>query len=705
MNWTPYLWVVFYLGVVLIVFLLATLKKNKSLPTEENQPFVRSFFVIYMLFAIGSSAIIYQIVNIQYEQGEQLRNISEKNFRPPKPLEAKRGNILSEDGRLLSGSTSYYYLYIDTRAEALRVENKKTGRTYFDEHVGELAQAIAHKFGGSARTYEQNLRREYIKGNREYQFYPKMVSYLDYLEVKEFPILRRGQTLGGFKIKERIIRERPYGSLAERTIGNVFGENRRGYNGLEEYYDSILTGKNGLYIERKKAGQRIRITTQEPIEGMDVVSTINIDLQEVAESALRERLTWSNAQRGCVVLMEVATGKIRAISNLAWDKKKNTYKENDNFATNSQIEPGSTFKTLSFLTAIEDGYIDSTTTVDTQGGVMMFSGSAMKDHNGRGFGVATVATVMHQSSNVGVSALIHQHYGRNPQKFIDGLRKLGISDTISLEIPKHGKVKIKDAYGNGWSNTSLPWMSIGYEVSVPPIYTLMLYNAIANNGTMVKPIFTEGIMKDGQFISQTPVTVVREKIASDRALGQIRGILEGVVKKGTAKNMQSPLFTSAGKTGTSLVYEGGTAKNSEGKNRYQITFCGYFPADNPLYSCIVYVRDHQRGGTGSVCGEVYKKVAEKAFILHTQRKDTTTHTSWDLEQAHEQEISIQKLNEKLIGEVPKVVGLSMDQALYVLENQNIKTKIIGSGLVKEQSVMPGTPTERVKNITLIGENK
>jgi cell division protein FtsI (penicillin-binding protein 3) len=274
-----------------------------------------------------------------------------------------------------------------------------------------------------------------------------------------------------------------------------------------------------------------------------------------------------------------------------------------------------------------------------------------------------------------------------------------------MEIPGHGEVKIKNTDSKYWSATSLPWMSIGYEVSVPPIYTLMLYNAIANNGTMVKPLFTEGIMKDGQYISVTPVEVVKEKIASDRALNQMRGILEGVVAKGTAKNMQSPLFTSAGKTGTSQVQEGGSKKDKEGKTRHQITFCGYFPAENPMYTCIVYVRDHKKGGTSSVCGEVYKKVAEKAYILHTQRKDTTVQANWDLANIDKQEITAQQLKNQLTGEVPNVTGLSMDQAVYLLENQQINTEIKGYGRVKEQSIMPGTPVDKVKKITLIGENK
>lgn len=708
MNWMPYIWVIAYVAVVLIVFVFAIVKKNKSLPVEENQPFVRGFFVIYMVIIFMFGAIIYQIVNIQYEQGDQLRALTKVHFPPPKKIEGRRGNILSDDGRLLSSSKTYYYLYMDTRVAALKVVDKKTGRTYFDTHVGALAQAFAQKFGVNAKTFERNLRKAFKEGRSEYPLYPKPVSYLDFLEVKQFPILKRGSTLGGLTTKERIVRDRPYESLASRTIGDVFGEaqkgGRLGKSGLEMYYEKELNGKDGLYIKRKKAGRTVQIITKEPEDGMDIVSTINIDLQEIAESALRERLIWSEAERGCVLLMEVGTGKIKAISNLQWDPVHKDYRETQNFCMNSQVEPGSTFKTASFLVAMEDGYIDSTTLVNTLDGKMKFANEWMKDHNGRGFGIASVATVMHQSSNVGVSSLIHQHYGKNPQKFVDGIRRLGILDSVRMEIPGHGYVKIKQPGSDKWYGTTLPWMSIGYESQVPPIYTLMLYNAIANNGTMVKPIFTEKILKDGKVHKITPIDTIRTKIASDKTLGQMRGILEGVVKHGTAKNMQSQLFTSAGKTGTAQVQEHGTKKNKDGKTRYQITFCGYFPADNPMYTCLVYVRDHKRGGTGSICGEIYKKVAEKAFILNTQRQDSIAHATWQLKDAAKHEITEQTLNNSIDGEMPNLIGLSLDQAVYLLENQKVKIEIKGSGLVKKQSVQAGTDIEQVKNITLICEH-
>lgn len=702
MNWLPYLWVFLYVALVIVVFILATFKKGKKLSKGENQPFLRRFFVVYAIITFGFAAIINQIVKIQYEQGEELRKYANRYYPLADTIPAKRGNILSHDGRLLSSSIPYYYLYMDMRVERLKMTDNNN-KTFFENNVVELSDSLAKKLGGKSSDYEKKLRQGFQAGKAALKLHPKPVSYLDYLDIKNFPILKLGAIQGGFYTEERIERDRPFESLASRTIGGVYGIEGRGKSGLEMAYDSLLKGKNGLAIRRKKAGKNVQIITKAPEDGMDVVSTIDIEIQEVAEQALRERLTWSESDQGCVVLMETATGKIRAISNLLWDAKSKQYYETQNIAVSNEIDPGSTFKTASFLVAMEDGYIDSTTMVDTQNGKMKFAGRTMHDHNGRGFGIASVPTVMHQSSNVGVSSLIVEHYGKNPKKFVDGVHKLGFTQPINLEIPGHGKVKIKTPGEKDWYGTTLPWMSIGYEIQVPPIYTLMFYNAIANNGTMVKPIFTEKILKNGEVYKTTKVEVINPKIASDKTLSQMKGILEGVVKRGTAKNMQSPLFTSAGKTGTSQIFEKGSNKNKEGKTRHQVTFCGYFPADNPLYTCIVYARDYKQGGTGSICGEVYKKVAEKAFILHTQRKENAPTSEWNLSKAHQLNPTTNDLDVAATSELPDLTGMDISKALYILENQNIKVKITGSGIITKQSILPGTPIEKVQSIELTCE--
>ena len=592
MKWIPWLVVGIYFVFILLVLFLGNRRDSASKQKEEkkskNISIMLRFYAIYLLIACGFGWIIYKIADLQYVKGEELRQLANSRITKPYVILPVRGNILSHDGKLLSSALPTYQVLIDLKVPALSVKDKKTKKTYFDEHVGELAKALAEKFPNkSADKYEKELRakfREAQKSNKKSFTHPLhtgYISHIDYLEVKEFPILKRGAIQGGFSKDPKTTRVRPYGTLASRTIGDVYGKANNGKNGLELEYDSLLKGEPGLYIRRKKAGRNADIIIQEPINGYDIVSTIDIDLQETAERELRYQLERTEAKRGTVVLMEVATGKIRAISNLT-RQNDGKYYESENLAVNSLIEPGSTFKTLSFLVAMDDGYITDSTYVDTEDGSHKFANRIMKDHNFKGFGgkggfgYTSVANVMHQSSNVGVSKIIDKYYGNNEQAFVDGLKRSGICNKFHLEIPGYAKPFIKDRKHKNWWKTSLPWMSIGYEVQMPPIYTLMIYNAIANNGCMVKPLFTEGYQRSGVMIDTTEVEVINPKIYSDKALNYMRGILEGVVTKGTAKAIKSDLFSIAGKTGTSPIFERGTNKNSDGKVRHQITFAGYF---------------------------------------------------------------------------------------------------------------------------------
>ena len=719
MKWIPWIAVGIYVISMLLVLFLGNRVKGSSPDKDkkEKNPIVFRFYVVYLIIACLFGAIIYKIADIQYVQGEELRKLAEKRITAPYPIEPIRGNILSHDGRLLSSALPYYRISIDLKVPALSVKNKKTGKTYFDEHVKELAEALANKFTyKTAAQYEKELRKKYKEAcrseKRSYTFplHSGWISHIDYLEVKEFPILKRGSIQGGLTVKEKANRIRPYGTLASRTIGDVYGEANYGKNGLELEYDSLLRGEPGLYIKRKKAGRNAEIIIKEAINGYDIVSTIDIDLQETAERELRYQLERTEASRGTIVLMEVSTGKIRAISNLV-RQKSGSYYESENLAMNSQIEPGSTFKTLSFLVAMDDGFITDSTKVDTEDGSCQFANRIMKDHNFKGkggkggFGVASVATVMHQSSNVGVSKIIDRYYGKNPQAFVDGLKRSGITKKIDLEIPGFGKPFIKDANHRHWWKTSLPWMSIGYEVQMPPIYTLMIYNAIANDGCMVKPLFTEGYQRSGVMVDTTEVEVINPKIYSDKALNYMRGILEGVVNKGTAKAIKSDLFSIAGKTGTSQIFEKGTNLNSEGRKRHQITFAGYFPADKPMYSCIVYVREPKFGGAGTVCGPVFKALAEKAYILNEGQYDDSLKLAknWNLETSvkYNYEADLTEIESSLEENImPDLTGLNIDDAIYLLENKGFKVKFEGFGEVIDQSIATGTELKSEKFITL-----
>ena len=715
MKWIPWIAVGVYVISMLLVLFLGNRVKGTSQDKKntEKNPIVFRFYVVYIIIACLFGAIIYKIADIQYVKGEELRKLAEKRITAPTPIQPKRGNILAHDGRLLSSSLPLYEVYIDIRVAALGVKDKDTQKTYFDTHVGELAEALSKKFGKkSAKEYEKELRKAYKNRKKKafYKLHTGKISHIDYLEVKEFPILRRGPIQGGLSVKPQSERIRPYKTLASRTIGDFYKATGKGKNGLEMEYDSLLRGEEGLEIKRKRAGRNTSIIIKEPINGYDIVSTIDIDLQETAEKELRTQLERTEAKRGTVVLMEVSTGKIRAISNLL-RQADGSYAESENIALNSQIEPGSTFKTLSFLVAMDDGYITDSTKVDTEDGSYQFANRIMKDHNFKGkggnggFGVASVATVMHQSSNVGVSKLIDKYYSKNPQAFVDGLKRSGICNKIHLEIPGFGKPYIKNTDSKYWWKTSLPWMSIGYEVQMPPIYTLMIYNAIANDGCMVKPLFTEGYQRSGVMIDTTEVEVINPKIYSDKALNYMRGILEGVVSKGTAKAIRSDLFAIAGKTGTSQIFEKGTNLNSEGKKRHQITFAGYFPADKPMYSCIVYVREPKFGGAGTVCGPVFKALAEKAYILNDGQYNDSLNLAqnWTLDKAikYNNEDKISEIEDSLADNImPDLTDLELEDAIFLLENKGLKVKFEGFGTVTSQSIAAGTELKDEKNITI-----
>ena len=719
MKWIPWIAVGIYVISMLLVLFIGNRVKSSSTDKQkkEKNPIVLRFYVVYIFIACLFGAIIYKIADIQYVKGDELRKLAEQRITAPSTITPVRGNILSHDGRLLSSALPYYRVSIDLKVPALSVKDKTTKKTYFEEHVGELAEALANKFPDkTAATYEKELRskyREACKSKKKSYYYPLhkgWISHIDYLEVKEFPILKRGAIQGGFSKDTKTTRVRPYGTLASRTIGDVYGKANNGKNGLELEYDSLLKGEPGLYIRRKKAGRNADIIIQEAINGYDIVSTIDIDLQETAERELRYQLERTEAQRGTVVLMEVKTGKIRAISNLT-RQKDGKYYEVENLAVNSQIEPGSTFKTLSFLVAMDDGFITDSTYVDTEDGSHKFANRIMKDHNFKGFGgkggfgYTSVANVMHQSSNVGVSKIIDKYYAGREQVFVDGLKRSGICNDFKLEIPGYGKPFIKDRKHKNWWKTTLPWMSIGYEVQMPPIYTLMIYNAIANDGCMVKPLFTEGYQRSGVMIDTTEVEVINPKIYSDKALNYMRGILEGVVSRGTAKAIRSNLFSIAGKTGTSQIFEKGTNKNSDGKVRHQITFAGYFPADKPMYSCIVYVKEPKTGGAGTVCGPVFKTLAEKAYILNEGifNDSLKLATNWTLDKTvkYSNEDTIENLSASLYENImPDLTGIDLEDAVYILENKGFKVKFEGFGKVIDQSIAAGTELTNEKQITL-----
>lgn len=686
---------------VIIVVITIFIVKTEDIKTSM----LLRFSIVYITMIAVAVMICAQVMKIQTEEYDKLVRLQRKEQTVPDTIKARRGNILSDDGRLMASSMPTYYLYMDMRVESFRVVDKKNGKTFFENNVDSLAWALSNKFKDkTAAKYSQDLRTAYKQKKSEYRIVKGAISYTDYLEVKKFPILRRGRIQGGFSTKERMIRVNPFGKLAKRTIGDIYGiMEKGGKSGLEKYYDKELKGEYGLKTTEKMAGKRTDIVIKPSTDGKDILTTINLKLQETTERALMDELTKDQAEFGCAVLMEVKTGHIKAIANLK--RTSYGYDEVTNIAVASEIDPGSTFKTVSFLVAMDDGVIDTTTMVNTGNGTHPFANRVMKDWTvGRrpGFGVIDVPTVMYQSSNVGVSVLIDKHYGSNPQKFIDLIHETKIDTPLKLEIPGHAKVKIKDTSDKTWSKTSLPWMSIGYEVVVPPIYTLMFYNAIANNGRMMKPIFATEIRGPLDTVQHLEPEVVNEQICKRETLGKMRKILEGVVTKGTAKAVSSKLFSIAGKTGTSQIFEHGKNTNAEGRTRHQITFCGYFPADNPMYSLIVYIREPKGAASaGGMCGSVFKTIAERAYILGGGEVPAWAKDSIEnvltAEQAAQQELIIHNIDEDII---PDLTDLTAAESIYLLETLGIEVELKGSGRVAEQSVKPGTDATDVNKITL-----
>lgn len=703
------------LTIISVLALLASAPILYALVFRKNdakRDILLRYYIIFIFICSFFVLILFRIWYWQYAEGDELRAIAEQRWTEPDTIPAKRGNIRSDDGRLMASTIPTYYLYMDMRVEAFKVKDKETKREYFDLHVGELAKELSALFKDrTAAQYERDLRKAYKRRAAEYRIYPKPVSYIDYKKVKEFPILRRGRIQGGFTVKERVTRVKPFGSLASRTIGDIYGIGEKGGRfGLEMYYDSVLRGHNGLAINRKMAGRSTKILLEKPEDGLDVISTIDIDLQETVEKELLQELMRTQAEKGTAVLMEVSTGEIKAISN--FEKSGDRYTERTNVAAGSEIEPGSTFKLLSYMVALEDGVIDTTTIVDTGNGAHKFADRIMKDWNyggpKGGFGKISVPEAFYQSSNVAISMLIDRHYKDNPQKFIDGLKRTGICNPVDLEIPGHGRVKIKSPADKNWWETSLPWMSIGYESSVPPIFMLMMYNAVANNGKMMKPMFAKGISKNGVMVETFSPEVVCGQVCSPETLGKLQKMLVGVVEEGTAKQVRSDLFTIAGKTGTSQIFERGTNRDAEGRLRHQITFCGYFPAENPMYSCIVYVKEPDTApSAGRICGTVFKNIAEKAFILANRKtaEGEALLSPDSVADIMETEASADLTADGILSDtgnrIPDVCGMPASEAVYILENLGLHVELDGTGRVKSQSLPAGSTLAQGKTIELI----
>lgn len=685
---------------------------------------------VYLAFLLISGlgiAIIVKAGHIQFADGEELRSMADSLITSYRSIEAERGNILSEDGSLLATSLPSFEVRIDLNSTAMRDET-------FYKHVDSLAIKMAAFFGNkSANAYKRELIREKKAGER-YHLISRDVNYPELQQIKSWPLLRKGRYKGGLIVRQRNKRVNPFKMLAERSIGYV----RRGEQlvGVEGQYDEYLQGQEGKRLMQRIAGGGWIPVNDEneisPENGKDVVTTLDINLQDVAENALLEAVKQHNADHGCAVVMEVETGRLKAIANVG-ETENGNYKEIYNYAVGEGLEPGSTFKLASVMSLLEDGYVEPEDSVDLEEGKKKYYDEVMKDAEEHDMEKVTMQKAFEMSSNVGISKLIDKNYSPNPYEFIENLQQFGLSKKTGIDIKGEPKPFIKAPDSSNWSGITLPWMAVGYELKLTPVQILSFYNAVANAGDMMKPSLVSEIREYGNTVKEFEPKTLQEDICSRETLKEVRSMLRGVVQKGTASNLFSPELKIAGKTGTAKKVD----EQYGYSDNYRASFVGYFPADDPLYSCIVVINAPSEGGYyGSrVAGPVFREIADKVYSsnigIHSALNDEEAYykdkvpyakagdindvqtiynklgISYNIKtdarwiECDKRDYSIDLRQRKIIdGLVPNVTGMSLKDAVYLLENRGLEVKVKGSGKVKDQSIMPGKHVDKGKTITI-----
>jgi len=698
---------------------------------DKHKNIVFRFGIVYVFIVVAFLLVIYKILTIQFFERENWLALAAKNVKTNIEVKANRGNIFSSDGRLLASSIPTYYIYMDLRVPALQENNGQL----FLENIDSLSLCLSNFFKDKSKAeYKRDITAAYYKKLGAFRIYPKKISYSQLKELKTFPLFRLGKNKSGLITKEQFKRVKPFGSLASRTIGDIYAdETKGGKNGLELKFDSLLRGTPGIATRQKVANTWQETVQVEPIDGIDVITTIDVDIQDIAEKALLDSLKSFDAQEGYVVVMEVQSGEVKAIVNMQ-KNEDGTYSENRNGAVSDMVEPGSTFKVVSLMAALDDGKVNVTDSIDTGNGIFQFANAFMKDHNYNrgGFHKITIAEAIHASSNIGISRMIVNAYGNNPAAYVDKLYKMKVNEPMNLEIPGTAAPNIRHPLDKSkyWSKTTLPWMSIGYETQIPPIYTLAFYNSIANDGKLIRPFFVKALSKNGQIIKTFQTETINEQICKPSVLETIRETLLGVVegRLGTAKNVHSKYVRIAGKTGTAQISKGALGYRSGGKS-HQVSFCGYFPAEHPLYTCIVVIREPRIGypSGGKMSGSVFKDIAERIMFLRSTLKpeyfqpDTLRkvpkipYVLWgsfsDLEKVTSEmrlpisgtagsfvsvlpnegnnyiEISKKTIYRQLM---PDFKGMGAKDAVFLAEKLGLRVMISGRGKLASQSIRPGT---------------
>ena len=667
---------------------------------EDKHISYRIYLVAFSIF-LFTVAITFKLTKIQWSEGDYYRKLAKERTVRNFVIPANKGNIYSADGSLLATSIPNYNIRFD--AIAPKGES-------FEKNVKPLADSLAKMLRKPSSFFHTQLRMARANKNR-YLLIARDLSYTEYIKIKSFPLFNLGANKGGMITKQETVREHPIGRIAERTVGydRVDEKGIRVGKGIEWSFRKYLNGKDGKVLKQKIAkGQwkPIRdVNEVDPQDGYDVISTIDVYIQDIAHHALLKQLKEFRAEHGCVVVMETKTGKIKAISNLGKLKEADSiYFETTNYAIAESHEPGSTFKLVDMIALLDDNKIDTSKVYDSKGGIITypsFKGEKVRDSHDGGYGKISLARGFEVSSNTVMVQAVYENYKNNPKEFVDRIDKMGLNKPLGIPFQGEGKPYIPQPSDKHWSALSLPWMAYGYGVSVTPLQTLTLYNAIANNGEMVKPQFVSEIKEWNKTIKKYEKQVINPRICSVETIKKLKAVLQNVVKKGTGSKLYSKDFSMAGKTGTA---QANYAKNGGMDKHYISSFVGFFPAERPKYSCIVVVHKPNTSGNNyygaDVAGPVFKRIAQKIFtdspstneVANLNRKIRRQELAYD---------DYKMKSSSDIKVIPNLKGMSGMDAVALLENLKLKVKVIGVGKVKRQSVQPGSALNKNTIIILL----
>lgn len=692
-------------------------------------------YLAFGLMVFGALLVFGKLLHLQYVDGGEWRALVDSLTIRERVIEAARGNIYANDGSLLATSVPEYELRFDAMAIPAEAND------VFNSKVDSLATSLANFFKDkSARQYLGLLKNARAKKQR-YMLLKRDVSHQDLKVVKTFPLLktfregkkRYSTSLVTVSENKRIL---PFTNLAARTIGYKNTKGEEVLVGLEGAYGSYIDGTSGSQIMQRIAGGVWVPVSREvqvaPVDGSDIISTLDVNMQDMAQRALEKQLIESDADNGCVVLMEVKTGEVRAIANFTRDHQ-GVFREKYNYAIAQGADPGSTFKIASFLALLDDGLVDTSSTVDIGNGTFRVPSHTIRDSHAPKKSVLTVKEAFEQSSNVGIAKLIDTYYGKNPGKYTAKLHHFGLGNELGLQIPGEAKPWVKHPDSKSWSKLSLVQMAYGYELRLTPLQMLSLYNAVANDGKLVAPLFVKEIRHLGNTVEKFEARVINKEIASPTAIKKMQDMLVGVMTNGTGRRLSSPLYSSAGKTGTAQMNDGA---RGYGMRRYQSSFAGYFPAENPKYSMIVVIRNPRKGYYGgAIAGPVFKELADMVYANDLELQGTlatrkvnsagakvpyTLNGSKDASSAVYEALGYQASNWNTLamategdaehkvfvetdikeGVVPNVVGMGLMDAVFAMENAGFKTKINGKGKVVNQSLLAGSKLKKGTPIVL-----